>query len=186
MIKFTVKNQIEVALPTSIEELTNDYLFNVTKEINISEDRTLIALVSVSTLDVLAFDSTSKKKNGSTVAVIPIFVKTGDTDSEFINNIKCGDKLVLSRTAIELGDHVRVTNNMITCANIMQYINIDDNLRKSLITKTFFADNNIIGNPKVYMVDFKLVGNCDIHGAYIEPEDFKNPFVNNILNSQSN
>ena len=180
MIKFTVKNQIEVNLPTSISELTNEYLLNVTKEINISEDRTLIALVSVSTLDTLAFDSTSKKRNGATVAVIPIFVKSGNTDSDFIKSIKVGDKLVLSRTAIELGDHIRVTNNKITCSNIMEYINEDDDLRKSLITKSFFVNNNIIGNPRVYMVDFKLVGNCDIHGAYVEPEDYENPFVNSI------
>lgn len=185
MIKFTVNNQVEVKLPTSFKELTNDYLLNVSKELNITEDRSLIALVSISTLDALAFDSTSKKKNGATVAVVPIFVKTGKTDSEVINNTKCGDKVVLSRTAIELGDHVHLTNNKITCNDIMNFINVDDNLRKALITKSFFKDNNIIGNPKVYMVDFKLVGNCDIHGAYVEPEDYENPFVNSINNSQS-
>lgn len=181
MIKFEVNNEIEVNLPTSIKEITNEYLTSVATEITVANYHTLIALITVSNLKDMAFSCVSNKtKNGITASVIPVFVKKGKDDNVFYQSINTGDRILISRTAIEMGDHVRLSNNLITPGNIANYLKLDDKLRTSIINNKFFEDKSINVIPNIYMVEFKMIADSDIHGFYKESKLLHNPFVNKM------
>ena len=72
-------------------------------------------------------------KKPSTVAVSPLLAAISDEDSELIN-ANIGDKLILNRTAIELGTQVNI-KTMAAYNNIAEYINSDQNLLKLYMIK---------------------------------------------------
>lgn len=175
MIKFPFKNRIEVSLPTSIDEITEEYLKDVATEINVAPDYSLICLVSITSLNEIAFANV-KKKNGMTSVVIPVFIKCGESDSNFIKSIDIKDKLVISRSNIELSDHVRLANNKLSINDIIYYLANDDELRKNVLTNKLDFD----ANTKVCLLEYKIVPNNDIHGAYKDVKDIDVKFVKTL------
>ena len=106
------------------------------------------------------------------VALWKVFVKAGKTNSELINGLKVRDKLLISASDIMMGYHVSAPNNLLTINTILELIEGD-------IT----TYNKLIGsNEYCYFIEFKLVPNCNIHGAYEQSKvaEFVNPFVTKI------
>lgn len=179
MLSLKVKNKqgfFTCSLPTSLNEIDESYITEVTKHVKVDANYTLIGIVFREKLSTLMLASRKNKKN-SDIPVIPIFVKAGKTDSELINGLKVRDKLLISASDIMMGYHVSAPNNLLTINIILDLLEGDPTVY-----------NNLIGNnEQCYFIEFKLVPNCNIHGAYEQPkgEKFVNPFVTKIANTPS-
>lgn len=173
MIRADVKGKngiFELNLPTSLNEITESYINDVTKHIKIDANYSLIGLVYREKLSTLIISS--KKNKQSDISVIPIFVKAGKTDSEFINSLNIKDKLIIAPSDIMIGHHISAHNNILTINTILDIVEGDINLMRV--------------SDYCYFIEFKLVPNCNIHGAYDKSEvaTFDNPFVTKIGDSK--
>ena len=157
-------------LPTSLNEIEESYIKEVTKHVKVDANYTLIGVVYREKLSTLVL-AAKKSKKTSDIGVIPVFVKAGETDSNLINKLNVRDKLIISASDIMMGYHISAPNNLLTINNILNYIEGDLNVY-----------NKIIGiKEECYFIEFKLVPNCAIHGSY-DPIDttITNPFINKI------
>lgn len=161
----------ELNLPTSLNEIDESYITEVTSHIKVDANYTLIGLVYREKLSTLILAATRNKKK-SDIAVIPIFVKAGESDSKFINSLNIKDKLIISPSDIMMGYHVSAPNNLLTINTILDLVEEDPVVNKKLM--------NI--NEQCYFIEFKLVPNCNIHGAYEKSKvtEFINPFVTKV------
>lgn len=154
---------ITYSFPENFSEISIDYLKDVTKEVEIADNYTLIGLVYTEKLSNIIM-SFKQKKNNISSGVIPIFIKSGKTDSEFIKNAHITDKVIISNTQLSLGHHVRCKNNQLDIDKFLQYISDDAYAYKRSI------DENI---GKVCFLEFKLVPNCDIVGFYVADKSIR-------------
>ena len=174
MLKLNVSGKngsYELNLPTSINEISESYIQNVVSHVKPDANYSVIGVIyreKLSTL-VLAAKKNNKK---SDIAVIPVFVKAGDTDSKFIKSLNVRERLIVSSSDIMLGFHISAPNNLLTINTILDLINGDINVYNQLLGVQEYC----------YFIEFKLVPNCNIHGAYdqFEVESFVNPFVTKI------
>lgn len=158
-------------LPTSLNEIDESYIMKVTNHVKVDSNYTLIGVVFREKLSTLILAARKNKKN-SDIPVIPVFVKAGKTNSELINGLKVRDKLLISASDIMMGYHVSAPNNLLTINTILE-----------LIEEDITTYNKLIGsNEYCYFIEFKLVPNCNIHGAYEQSKvaEFVNPFVTKI------
>ena len=167
----------ELNLPTSLDEIDELYITKVTSNIKVDANYTLIGLVYREKLSTLILAATRNKKK-SDIAVIPIFVKAGESDSKFINSLNVKDKLIISPSDIMMGYHISAPNNLLTINNIIDLLEGDPVANQKLIDI----------NEQCYFIEFKLVPNCNIHGAYYKPRvnNFVNPFVTKISEPTTN
>lgn len=174
MLTLDVNNNrgvFKINLPTSLNEIDESYIAKVTEHIKVDANYTLIGVVFREKLSTLVLSARKNKKN-SNISVIPVFVKAGKTDSELINNLKIRDKLIVSSSDIMMGHHISAPDNLLTINTILDLLEVDTESYTKLI-------NN---NEQCYFIEFKLIPNCNIHGAYIENniENFVNPFITKI------
>lgn len=163
------EGKISLNLPTSMSEIETPYLRYVSDEISVAENYSLIGLIYREKLNnVLA---ATKNKKPLTTNVVPIFVKSGECQSDFIKSLGCGNKIIIAPSDIELGHHVNCTNNSITIGRVISYCNTDEKFIKKAIQ---------YGEPVLFL-EFKLVPNCAIHGCFDETKEpiRYNPFVTN-------
>lgn len=173
------KNGIfQLNLPTSLNEIDESYIAEVTEHVKIDANYTLIGIVFREKLSTLVLAVRKSKKN-SDIPVIPVFVRAGETNSKFINSLKIRDKLIISPSDIMMGHHISAPNNLITINTILDLLDGD--------MKVY---NKLMANQEMcYFIEFKLVPNCNIHGAYGKTDvvSFNNPFVKKLANaSKSN
>lgn len=170
MLKFEVNGKqgaILMNLPTKLSEITPKYLNEVTSNVVIADNYSLIGILYRESLASVVIANNRKQKN-ITTAIVPIFVKAGATDTEYIKNINCGNKIVIAPSDIAMGHHVTCPKNMITINNILDYFDGDKEAYHRAIN---------ISQP-CYYLEFKIVPNCNIHGNYIEESDsYENPFI---------
>ena len=170
MLKFEVKGNngsILMNLPTKLSEITPEYLNEVTSNVKVADNYSLIGILYRESLASVILANTRKQKN-ITTSIVPVFVKSGATDTEYIKNISCGDKIIIAPSDIALGHHVTCSKNQITISNILAYCEED----KEAYQKAIKISQNC------YYLEFKIVPNCNIHGNYIEESDsYKNPFI---------
>ena len=154
-------------LPTTLTDITEEYIYNVTSHIEVDANYTVVGVIFREKLSTLALAARKNKKN-SDIAVIPIFVKAGKTDSEFINNLSIREKLIISPSDIMLGYHISAPRNLLTINTILDIMEGD--------TEVY---NKLIGiQEQCYFIEFKLIPNCNIHGAYKRVNNgYNNPFV---------
>lgn len=177
MLTLEVNNKqgvFQLNLPTSLNEIDESYILEVTKHIKIDAHYTLIGVVFREKLSTIALAARKNKKN-SDISVIPVFVKAGETDSKLINSLNVRDKLIISPSDIMMGHHISAPNNLITINTILDLLDGD--------TKVY---NQLIGIQEMcYFIEFKLVPNCNIHGAYGKTDvaGFVNPFVKKLASA---
>ena len=154
-------------LPTTLSDITKEYITNVTSHIEVDANYTVVGVVFREKLSTLILASRKNKKN-SDIAAIPIFVKAGKTDSELINKLDVGEKLIIAPSDIMLGHHLSAPANLLTINTVLNIMEGD-----------IEAYNKVIGiQDYCYFIEFKLVPNCSIHGAYTNCyKDYANPFV---------
>ena len=173
-------NGFKMNLPTSLNEITEDYLRGVTNHISIAPYHCIVALVYRCKLPEII--STARKKKDLATAIVPLFVSANPTinsEKETINmfsSMKTGDKIIIAGTDIERGYHLTCPKNFITIDNVVRVYNSDSNFAKGVM-----MDQNYY-----YFIDFKLVPITDIKGFYSrdKEEPFVNPFI--IKNESSN
>lgn len=164
----------DISLPTSLSEITTDYLYDVTKNITIADDYSLIGICYCEALSSVIF-ANNTKKGKITTGVVPIFVKHGDTDNVFIRSINCGEKIVISPSDIALGHHVVAPNNKITIDNILYCVDGDKEAYNIALKHN---------STPCYFLEFKLVPNCNIHASYKKSTSKDNHKVNPFVNKQ--
>lgn len=166
-----------LTLPTSISEITSDYISSVTDNVVLDENYSLIGLVYRERLSTLILAARKNNKK-SDIAVIPIFVDAGKTNSQLINSLRPCDKIIIAPSDIMLGHHVSTPRNLLTINTILDIIEGDTNVYNQLLSIQDYC----------YFIEFKIVPNCNIHGAYknYRTENFSNPFVTKTANAEVN
>lgn len=154
-------------LPTTLSDITKEYITDVTSHIEVDANYTVVGVVFREKLSTLMLASRKNKKN-SDIAAIPIFVKAGKTTSELINKLDVGEKLIIAPSDIMLGHHLSAPANLLTINTILSVMEGDSEIY-----------NKVIGiQEPCYFIEFKLVPNCSIHGAYKNYcNNDVNPFV---------
>lgn len=148
--------------PTNLSEIDADYLKAVTENVNVADHHTLIGIVYHEKLfDIIV--SRKRNQKGLTAGVVPIFIKAGKTDSEFIQSAECKDKLIIPSTSLSLAHHVVAPQNVLSLDYFIRAIDRDNTLAKRY-------DNNY-GNEQCFFVEFKLIPNNEIKGIYKEDKD---------------
>ena len=152
-------NEVNFNFPTSLDEITPEYLQAITAKVNVADHYSLVAIVYHESLGSVIIARKQSKK-GLTSGVVPIFVKAGGTDSNFIKSINCKDKLIISSAQLSLGYHVTVPENTLSLDYFIRRLDKDISVAARY--------NNNYGREECYFIEFKLVPNSDIVGFYNE------------------
>lgn len=146
----------EVKLPTSIDEIPNEWLSNVSSGISLAPHYSLIAIIIKDSLGLMV--NTNKNKANNNVSVIPVFIKSNTQDSDFISNLKCGDKIIVSATDVSMGNHVNCTKNSLSANKIVSIIK----------SSKEYGKNIMFDNTPIFCVEFKIIPNSAIKAASYE------------------
>ena len=160
------KKSYGIRIPSSIGEITPEVLNTLVKGVKLPKHYCIVALC----FDTKLFDfmTSINAKKPSTVAVSPLLAAISDEDAELIN-ANIGDKLILNRTAIELGTQVNI-KTMAAYNNIAEnVIKVDNNLNKGLM---------IAKSPRIIVLEFKIIAVNDIRGAVDVNHIVTDPFIN--------
>lgn len=156
--------EVIVNLPTSIKEISSDFLTDVTKHIEVENNYALVAVVMGARLfDVL---NPTKSKKDSNTTVTALFCKKGKTFNECLD-YKVGDNLIITGTDLGRGIHISIKQPY-NLAYIANTISSDSKVRTSIFNGDCYesTDDGLPATPMHYFVAFKLVPICDIHGIY--------------------
>lgn len=161
--------EFELNLPESISEISNDYLMNCTDFIHPAPDYAVVAVVYKDSLSLVL--TAAKKNKPANIAVIPVFIKAGETSSEFINNLSIGNKVVIAASDLSIGHHINSPYNKITPQNVIDVCDGD---------KEIYKDAILMQKP-VCFIEFKLVPVSAIHANLDNTAtSFINPFVHKV------
>lgn len=167
MIEFEVngkRGKHVISLPTSLKEITSDYLLEVTKDVALPEHYSLIGVCYREKLSTIIMNARQNKN--MTTAVVPVFIKSGTEDFTLALS---AEKIIVSSSQLSLGYHVTCPKNNININNFVSYIEGDG----------YAYQNAIKANEYVYFLEFKIIPNSDIVGVYKDLKDdttFDNPF----------
>lgn len=155
-----------INLPQSLKEIGTEYLSDCTKFINPAPNYAVVAVVYEDLLSLVL--TSAKKKTPVNIAVTPVFVKAGDSDSEFIKSINLGDRVVVSASDLSIGHHISSPYNKITPSTISVICDGD---------KDIYRESMTMQEP-VCFVEFKLVPISTIHAKLDDTiKDYVNPFI---------
>lgn len=168
MLKLNVNGnagKFEVNLPTEFSEITNDYLVNATKHIDVAPEYSLIALIYREKLAVIL--NSSKQNKEINTAVVPVFIKAGDTDTKFIKKNKLGNVVIVTGSDLAIGIHVNSPLNSLSIPNVVAICEGDNNIYKDALTNTQYC----------HFVEFKLVPNSAIKGIIGAADITIDPYI---------
>lgn len=160
MKQFTVKvgnKDFNYSFPTSIEEITSEYLQNVTSNVVINDNYSLIAQVYSESLSTIIYTRKQNKKDAR-IKVTPLFVRAGKTDCEVINKMHCKDIIIAAASQLNLGHHVKSPTNVLSLDRFIDALDKDVTVAQRY--------NHAFGKEPVHFVEFKLIPNCEIVGYY--------------------
>lgn len=151
------EKEIVFNFPTSIKEINEDYLKNITDNIVVADNYVLVCLVYHERLGNLILARKQSKK-GITSGVTPIFIKAGDENNKFVKSMSIKNKLIIPTSQLMLAQHVIVPNNTLSVDCFINYLDKDNTVATRY--------NNKYGDEECYLIEFKLVPSCDIIGFY--------------------
>lgn len=157
--------KFEFNFPTSIAEISDDYLKAITNNVKVADNYSLLAIIYRETLGSMVL-ANKQKRSSMASGVIPVFVKAGKTDNEFINSLTLKDKVIIASSELMQGHQVNVVGNELSISKFWSILEKD----KSIASRY----NNDYGKEKCCFIEFKLIPNCSLVGYYsndvIEPE----------------
>ena len=163
--------EFELSLPESLEEIPVDYFKECTEFVHPAPNYALVAIVYKDSLNLIL--TASKKKEGVNVQIVPVFVKSGTTDSEFVKSLNIGDKVVISGSDLSIGNHINSPYNKITPDNI---IRVCQNAGRE------FYQSTLELNTPICLVEFKLVPVGAIRSKLDRTKNsFVNPFIHKAI-----
>lgn len=154
MKEIVVKNGIKkvtFTLPTSISEITPEYLLGITNDIEIADNYSLIGLVLIEKPSVVVTTINGSNKQAKS-PVIPIMIKSGTTDNNFIKGINTRDILTIAETDIMTGLHISCPKNTLNMTRFAEQYKSDGKAMANLLNL----------NDKCCFLSFKIVPNCVI------------------------
>lgn len=144
------KSNYVINVPTSFKEVNFDELLNVVRNVKVSEHYAMIALCqSFTPFNVALLGTKGKDIN---IPVSANFIKANDPGNKI--DAKAGDKLIISRSDLEMSTHLSVTFGLSTS---VIGATIADNPSVATMLRTEPVDEN--GNlvKELIAVEFKLV-----------------------------
>lgn len=169
MVKFETNGnvgKINWNIPTKLSEISSEYLSNVTANIDVADNYSLVALCYHEKLSSIIL-AARKSKNEEHIGVVPLFVKSGANDNKFIDSLQTGEKLVISGSDISMGFHVAAPKNKLTISSFVASLEGDKECYQKSMTVTDLC----------YFIEFKLIPNVAIHARYNDKNvDVKNPY----------
>ena len=158
-----------INLPQSLEEISTEYLTHCTDFINPAPNYAVVAVVYKDSLSLVL--TSFKKKTPTNMAVIPVFIKSGITDSEFINSLNLGDRVVIAGSDLSIGHHINSPYNKITPSTICAVCEGDKDIYKKAMSM----------QEPVCFVEFKLVPISAIHAKLDKTtNEYLNPFIGKL------
>lgn len=162
--------EFELSLPESLEEISVEYFKECTDFVHPAPNYALVAIVYKDSLNLIL--TASKKKEGASVSIVPVFIKAGTTDSEFINSLSTGDKIVVSASDLSIGNHINSPYNKITPDNIV---------RVCRGAGREFYQSTLGLNTPICLIEFKLVPVGAIRANLDRTKNsFVNPFIHKV------
>lgn len=162
------ESRITFHFPTSLVEIRENYLKGIGSGVNIADNYVLIGLVYHESLGSIIITRKQAKKSFSS-GVVPIFIKAGNTENEFIKSINIKDKLIIPTSALQLAQHVIAPNNVLSLDCFIKYLDKDVTVASRY--------NNNYGKEECYFIELKLVPACDIVGCYKKFKTTDNPYL---------
>ena len=158
-----------INLPQSLEEVGTEYLTHCTDFINPAPNYAVVAVVYKDSLSLVL--TSFKKKTPTNMAVIPVFIKSGVTDSEFIISLHLGDRIVIAGSDLSIGHHINSPYNKITPSTICSVCEGDKDIYKKAMSM----------QEPVCFVEFKLVPISAIHAKLdYTKNEYLNPFIGKL------
>lgn len=171
---YTVEfNGTKLSIPTSISEISAEYLKNCTNHVTPAPEYSVVALCYREKLAIVL--NSSKKKDNINSSVVPLFVKSGVSESDFCNGIKTGNPIVVTGSDLSMGIHINSPINSISLNEVVAFCSQNNDINKQA-----FKDQRYC-----YFVEFKLIPNCDIKGVIGEVEKYINPYIEISKDSKS-
>lgn len=154
----TTKDNHEVVFnfPTSVNEISENYLNEITKALNIADNYSLVALCYSEKLSDMIF--TARANKNAKIKITPIFVKAGNTDVDFIKNAKMKQRIVTMQSQLSLGIHVTLPHHRLS---IDYFANVVKNAADRNLYEKELANED---KSECVFIEFKLIPNSDIAG----------------------
>lgn len=159
-----------INLPESLREISVDYLKECTDFVQCAPNYALVGIVYKDSLALVL--SSAKKNKPAQIAIVPVFIKCGETDSDFIKSFNTGDRCVIAASDLSIGHHIKSPYNKITPDNIVTICEGDKNI---------YSESIIMQTP-VCFLEFKLV---PINAIHAKLDDTKNAFVNPFVSKDT-
>ena len=141
-----------LSLPTTIDEVSIEYLTGVTSDVRIEPNYALVALCVSDKLSTLC--SNSNKNKPVDVKAISIFVRSNDPHKAI--DVLPGEKLICAPADIMIGHEVTAPRNILSPSKVAKLVNSTKELSAKIFTYTEY----------IWLVTFKLVPLSAIHGSY--------------------
>lgn len=156
-------------VPDSLNDITPEVLTKLATNVVLPEHRVLVALCwKVNFADIFF----SKKDNNKSAMVIPLCAKfnLSEDTKESYKWLEVGKKVILTRSAIEMGVHVHIPNSV-----SMQSISAwAEGATKVEFPNSKSININVLPNGQFMLIEFKVVSVTDISGVIesdVLPED---------------
>lgn len=163
--------EVKFNFPTSIKEISEDYLMKLTDCIKVADNYSLIALCYSEKLSKVILAGRANKKDAK-IKVTPIFVKAGNSNIDFIKNAKIKQRVISMASQIALGTHVIVPGHRLTIDTFIAAIN---NCNDKDIYNREVANED---QRECLFLEFKIVPNADIIGLLdLDAPIEENPYV---------
>ena len=171
----TLKNEKldrKINVPTTMNDITPEILKKLTVNVTLPENRVLVALCWKVNFGDVFFNN--KKQNNSAI-VVPVCAKlnlSNDVKDSY-KFLEVGKKVVLTRSALEMGVHVHIPNS----ASMQSIEKWATDATQAQFPGSKSISINVLPEGKFILIEFKIVSAADISGVIesdILPED---PFV---------
>lgn len=159
MIKLTnEKRNYEINVPTNFKEIDFEAIKEVISNVNVSEHYAVLCLTQAfSPFQIVALGGKSGKDQNVPVSVT--FVKSNDPGNKIKAN--AGDKVIISRSDLEMAVHLPVTFALST-SSIISTIEDNTSLRTKLTHDPVDSEGNVV--KSLLAVEFKIVPLTAIKG----------------------
>lgn len=152
------KKSYGINFPTSVNELTPEILNEITKHVKLPKHYCVIALCFRTRLFDFVVAMNSKKEQA--VSIVPLLAKINEED-KVDANANIGDRVILSRSALEMGTHLSLPV-IISTDNAQRYFSSDEQLTKSIITRRNPIFTDMTKKDNIIVLEFKIIPVSDI------------------------
>ena len=166
----TELSEVKFNFPTKVEELSENYLEEITNNITVAPNYSLIGLVYHDRIANIIITCKNKKKS-ATFGIFSIFIKSGISEPSVVDNAKIGQKVLIDNSCIERAHHCATPNNKLTI-NYFATV-IDDSTDKELYQKAVKDPDQ----SEVLFVEFKIIPNCEILALYGDAKKVDSPYI---------